>query len=142
MAGARKTDGLNRRESMTYQEWCKHSSAVIAEAEEHNKWADKAKHHLLTNVGPRLAKLEESGYVGVGFHYSMEQTFGNLINKLAISWQPCANWCKNVEDDRDKALTNRVVYECLLKSVRKAERSVPSFKRTIQKCNERLTKAK
>jgi hypothetical protein len=113
---------------MTYENWCLHSTAILAEAEAHNNWAEEAKEKLLTDIGPRLAKLNKSGYMGCGFHYSLEQDFGKLFGLLAICWQPSANWCKNVEDDRDKAMIARVIYKCLLDSVKKAEKSVPKFR--------------
>ena len=127
---------------MTYEDWCKNSSAIIAEADKHNAWADKAKHHLLTNIGPRIAKLDKSGYMGCGFHYSMEQSFGRLIDGLAISWQPCANWCQNIEDDRMKAIGREACYQVLMNSVRKAERSrVAASFRSLKKFKKALTKA-
>lgn len=118
---------------MTYKNWCKHSTEIIAEADKHNKWADKAKANLLTKVGPRIAQLGRTGYMGCGFHYSLEQTFGRLIDTMTISWQPCANWCKNVERDRDNAMISEVIYESLLEQVRKAEKSVSPLKCKICK---------
>lgn len=113
---------------MTYDDWCKNSHIILAEAEKHNKWADKAKSFLLTNIGPRLDRLDKSGYMGCGFHYSLEQTFGRLIDGLSISWQPCSNWCNKIEDDRMKFMILKVSYESLLDSVKKAEKSVKKFK--------------
>lgn len=94
--------------------------------------ADKTKYFLLTNIGPRLAKLGKTGYMGCGFHYSLEQTFGRLIDRLSISWQPCANWCNKIEDDRIKFIFLEASYESLLDSVKKAEKSVTKFKRICQ----------
>lgn len=114
---------------MTYKNWCKHSSAILDESEEHNEWADEAKRNLLTNIGPRLAKLDKTGYMGCGFHYGLEQDFGKLFGLLAVSWQPCANWCKHVERDRENAMIARVIYRSLLSHVEEAEKSVSEFKK-------------
>lgn len=114
---------------MTYDDWCKYSKEIIAEAEEHNKWAEKAKNNLLRKIGPRIARLGKTGYMGCGFHYSMEQTFGKLINSLAISWQPCANWCQNVEKDRTNAITSQVIYDGLIEQIERSEKSVTYFKK-------------
>jgi hypothetical protein len=120
---------------MTYEDWCKSSSAIIAEADKHNAWANKATHHLLTNIGPRIAKLGKSGYMGCGFHYSMEQSFGRLVDGLAIPWKPSANWCKKIEDDSTNAICKEACYRVLLDSVRKAERSVKKFKKMLTKAS-------
>lgn len=114
---------------MTYDNWCKYSTQILKEADEVNNWADKAKSFLLINIGPRLEKLHKSGYMGCGFHYSLEQTFGRLIDGLAISWQPCANWCNKIEDDRMKYIGLKVSYRSLLNSIQRAERSVKKFKK-------------
>ena len=118
---------------MTYDDWCKNSTRILKEAESVNKWADKAKEDLLINIGPRLANLDESGYMGMGFHYSLEQTFGRLIDGLSLPWQPCANWCNKIEDDRLKFMGLRVSYRCLLDSIKKAEKSIPKFKKIMKK---------
>jgi hypothetical protein len=114
---------------MTYENWCKRSTEILDEAEKYNKWADRAKDFLLSNIGPRLAKLGRTGYSGCGFHYGLEQTFGRLIDGLSLNWDPCANWCENIERDRMKGMGLQVSYRLLLKSVRKAERSVKQFKK-------------
>jgi hypothetical protein len=114
---------------MTYENWCKRSTEILAEAEKYNKWADRAKDFLLIKVGPRIAKLGKEGYMGCGFHYSLEQTFGRLIDGLALNWDPCANWCKNVEEDSERGMIRRVIYRSLLNQIRKAERSVKQFKK-------------
>lgn len=115
---------------MTYKNWCKHSKKILEEANKHNDWADRAKADLLTNIGPRLEKLHQTGYMGCGFHYSLEQTFGKLINSLAVSWQPSANWCKNVEGDRMSAMCSRVIYKNLIEQIEQAEKSVADFKKS------------
>lgn len=109
---------------MTYENWCKNSTKILAEAEKYNKWANKAKSFLLSNIGPRLDKLSKIGYIGCGFHYSLEQTFGKLIEKLALDWQPCANWCRDIESDRMKVIGVEIGYKMLLESIQKAEKSV------------------
>lgn len=114
---------------MTYKNWCLHSTVILAEADVHNKWAAEAKRNLLTNIGPRIAKLNETGYIGCGYHYSLEQDFGKLFGLLAIRWQPCANWCKHVERDRDKAMLAEVIYSSLIEQLTEAEESVPKFKK-------------
>ena len=112
---------------MTYKNWCKHSTFILAEADAHNKWADEAKRNLLINIGPKLAELNITGYMGCGFHYSMEQDFGKLFGLLAIGWRPSANWCRHVERDRENAMIAQVIYSSLLNQVKKAKKSVPDF---------------
>ena len=67
---------------MTYQEWCKDAKIILEQADAHNEFVKKAKQQLLTDIGPRIAKLGQSGYTGCGFHYHMEQTFGDLVNAI------------------------------------------------------------
>jgi len=108
---------------MTYENWCKYSKKIIEESDKYNEWADKAKGNLLTNIGPRIEKLHKIGYYGCGFHYGLEQTFGRLIDTLALPWQPCANHCKNVENDRMKAIASKVIYKSLISQIEEAEKS-------------------
>lgn len=108
---------------MTYKDWCIHCKEVLAEAAAYNEWRLKAKHNLLMKVGPRIAKIDETGYSGCGFHYAKEQTFGKLVAELSMPWQPTANRCKNVEDDRAKAIVNQVLYSSLLEEIAEAEKT-------------------
>jgi hypothetical protein len=108
---------------MTYENWCKHSKEITTEAEKHNRWMDRAKKHLLVNIGPLLADLNRTGYCGCGFHYSLEQTFGRLIDTMSRPWQPTANDCDNVEKDRMKTMATRVSYRSLIYSVKRAKKS-------------------
>ena len=108
---------------MTYENWCKYSAKILAEAEKYNKWADESKGFLLTKIGPKLEKLRKSGYMGCGFHYGLEQTFGRLFDKLALPWQPSANWCQNVENDRTSAIISKVIFKSLVDQVKDAEKS-------------------
>lgn len=109
---------------MTYQEWCNNSKRIIEEADAFNQWRIAAKHNLLTNIGPELVKLEQSGYNGHGFHYGLEHTFGNLIVSLSLPWQPSANYCDRVEDQMHTNLITKVLYEDLLESVKNAHASI------------------
>lgn len=109
---------------MTYQDWCKCSKDILAQAKEYNTWAKEAKKNLLTNIGPRISKLGETGYCGCGFHYGMEIEFGNLIQRLAISWQPCANHCSKIEDRIDDNMLSQIMYESLIERVENAEKSI------------------
>ena len=95
----------------------------LIEAKKHNAWVEKAKHNLLTNIGPKLAKLEKSGYYGCGFHYALEQDFAKLIGWMSMHWDPCMNWIDKCSDDDTKAMIARVVYDSLIESVKKAEKS-------------------
>lgn len=109
---------------MTYQQWCEQSKDILAQAEKFNKWREKAKDILLTDIGPRIANLGHSGYMGCGFHYDMEIRFGKLIAKLAFPWQPCANHCDKISDDIAGNILSQVIYEGILEDVKKAEKSV------------------
>jgi hypothetical protein len=96
----------------------------LKEAEKHNAWVDKAKHHLLTKLGPKVAKLGKTGYMGCGFHYDMEQRFGRILINMAIPLQPCMNWIDNCQGESLKAMLTRVMYEGLVRDIAKAEKSV------------------
>jgi hypothetical protein len=109
---------------MTYEDWCKNSKEILAQAENFNKWRIEAQNNLLENIGPRIAKLGKTGYIGCGFHYSMEQRFGKLINSLALPWQPSANHCDKITDEIASNIISKVCYEGLIKDVEEAEKTV------------------
>jgi hypothetical protein len=106
---------------VTYQEWCENAKTILAEADAYNAWAAEAKHYLLTDIGPRIAKLGQSGYVGCGFHYHLEQQFARLVDSLALPWQPCANHLDKIKDDSVETILTKVLYESLLESIVRAE---------------------
>lgn len=108
---------------MTYEEWCKCSKDILKQAEEFNSWRTNATKNLLTNIGPRIASLGETGYMGCGFHYDMEIRFGKLIASLAYPWQPSANHCEKITDEIASNIITEVLYEGLLEDVDKAEKS-------------------
>jgi len=108
---------------MTYEDWCKHHKAILADADKWNRFRESAKDVLLTNIGPRIAKLGHQMYMGAGFHYSMEQQFGKLVAALALPWQPCANHAGKIEDEVASNIVTKVVYKGLLKQVKAAEKS-------------------
>lgn len=118
---------------MNYETWCLQSKEIIAEADKYNAWRKRAKRHLFLNIAPRLAHLNYSGYRGCGFHYSLEQTFAGLIKAMALPWQPSANHCNKVEDDRNANMTTEIIYELLLEDVRKAGRGVKSYQKVFGK---------
>ncbi len=127
---------------MTYENWYKCSTEIIAAADKYNEWADKAKASLLTNIGPRLEKLRQTGYMGCGFHYSLEQTFGKLIVSLSIPWQPSENWCQNIEKDQMDSMIHQAIYKSLVKQVKEAEKSVGPLKQMKKKAEKVLRAAK
>jgi hypothetical protein len=108
---------------MTYEEWCKCSKDILKQADEFNNWRTNATKNLLTNIGPRIASLGETGYMGCGFHYDMEIRFGKLIAALAYPWQPCANHCEKITNEIANNIISEVIYEALLEDVDKAEKS-------------------
>jgi hypothetical protein len=109
---------------MTYEIWCQRSKALLAEADEYNKWRDRARMRLLTDIAPRIGKLSTRMYMGCGFHYGMEQTLGRLINDLALPTQWCANWCAKIPEQQIKMIITQVSVGMLIEQVRKAEQSV------------------
>lgn len=115
---------------MTYEDWCKNSSKILKQAEEWNAWRKEAQHKLLTEIGPRIAKLGKRAYMGYGFHYSKEQTFGELVKSLALPWQPSANHCDKVKDQMCSNMTTRVIYEVLIEEIEEAEESLKKKKKT------------
>lgn len=108
---------------MTLEDWNKYGETILAEADKWNKFRESAQWVLLTNIGPRIAKLGRRMYMGCGFHYGMEQTFGKLVNVLALPWQPCGNHCAKIENDQIGTMITKILYCDLLKQVNKAERS-------------------
>lgn len=109
---------------MTYKDWCKNSKSILAEAKTWNEWRKEANYNLLTNIGPRIAILGKRFYSGCGFHYGKEQTLGKLIVDLALPWNPCANWCGNIEIDMEKNIITKVLYEGLIENVKRDELTV------------------
>ena len=109
---------------MTYVEWGRDAKIILEQADAHNEFVKKAKQQLLTDIGPRIAKLGQSGYTGCGFHYHMEQTFGDLVKAMALPWQPCASHLDKVEDDSVNAILTEVLFEGLVADVVKAEATV------------------
>lgn len=109
--------------NMTYEQWCKDSKGILQEAEEYNKWRIEAKGKLLTDIGPRIEAIRKKGYPGCGFHYDKERQFGQLIRSLAFPWQPSANHCKKVEDDKTNCMVYKVLFDALVREVEEAERS-------------------
>lgn len=108
---------------MKYEDWCKHSKAILAEAEKVNEWRRRSLEDLLTIHAPRVAALGASGYLGCGYHYEKVRTLGHLIRELALGWEPCANWCENVEKDRIKWIGLEVAYNVFTESLDDAEQS-------------------
>jgi hypothetical protein len=117
---------------MTYEDWCNHSKQILEEADTWNKWRRKAQHKLLTEIGPRIAKLDKSGYMGCGFHYGKEQTFSKLVGWLALPWQPCANHCGKIEDDISSNMITEVVYDGLIEDIEAAEKTVKKYKKILK----------
>jgi hypothetical protein len=109
---------------MNYETWCERSKEILADAERYNAWRDKATDRLLTDYGPRIAALNKVFYMGCGFHYGLEQEFGRLIAALALPWQPCANHCKQIEDDWTNSIINKVLYRGVVRSIVRAEHSI------------------
>jgi len=112
---------------MTYEEYCKNNSEQIhQEADEFNRWRRKSTHQLLTDIGPRIAKLCQTGYQGCGFHYGMEQQFGKLIVSLSLPWQPGGNRVGDYHDIKEKMVDNiltKVLFEGLITNVEEAEKN-------------------
>ena len=109
---------------MTYQDWCKHSKTILAQADEYNKWRKETQYNLLTVVGPKIAKLGNTFYSGCGFHCGLEQDFGKLVSYLTIAWQPCANWCAKIEDDMANNMVNEIIYSSIVKKIDEIEKSL------------------
>lgn len=106
---------------MTYENWCANSDKILKQAKRYNKWRNNAKRLLLTNLGPRIAKLGDTFYIGCGFHYSMELSFANLVKGMAYPWQPCANHLDKIQDQIASNQMNVVLFSSLKEQVREAE---------------------
>lgn len=109
---------------MTHEEWRENYKVILAEADKYNIWRRKAQIRLLRDIGPRIAALSTKFYMGCGFHYSMEQKFGRLIDYLALPWQPSGNHCNKIDKDMSYSIVNQIIFKELLRQVRKAEKSV------------------
>ena len=79
---------------------------------------------LMTDVSPRIAKLDGTGYTGSGFHYGMVQEVGGLIRDMAIRFQPTMNHLDKSWEERFTWMILQVKAEGLIKDVKKAERSL------------------
>jgi len=108
---------------MSYETWCENSKELLAEAEKYNVWRKATKTHLLTNIGPRIAKLGTQMYMGCGFHYDMEQRFGRLVVALSLPAEYCANHCAKIPEYRFGMINNEVDAKMLIESVVVAELS-------------------
>lgn len=108
---------------MTYEKWCKNSKAILQEAEEYNNWRRETQEKLLTDIGPRIAAVGKTGYLGCGFHYDTEIRFGKLVASLAYPWQPSANHCEEVESDRTTCMLYKVLFKALVRELEEAESS-------------------
>lgn len=109
---------------MTPEEKSTELKHYIAHAKEFNEWQDKAKDRLLTEIGPRIAKLGQTGYHGCGFHYGMEQSFGRLIVDMAFPLQPTMNDFDKCKDNMCSAIVRKVLYNALVKQVEESEKTV------------------
>lgn len=109
---------------LTYEQWCKHSAYYLAEAYKYNQWRVRAKARLLSDIAPRVDRLDRQFYVGCGFHYSLEQELGQLIHKLALPVQWSANHCAKIPVQETAMIWNEVSVQSLIRNVVKAERSV------------------
>jgi hypothetical protein len=109
---------------MTPEEKSAELKHYIAHAKEFNEWQDKAKDRLLTEIGPRIAKLNKTGYLGCGFHYGMEQSFGRLIVDMAIPLRPTMNDFDVCNVNMCSAILREVLYDDLVKRVEESEKTV------------------
>jgi hypothetical protein len=113
---------MNRPE-MTYERWCANSERLLKEAEAFNKWRERAKFRLLTDIAPRIGKLSQQFYTGCGFHYSLEQQLSKLLSDLSLPIQWCANHCGKIPEQQIRMMINEVCMPMLVNSVVKAEKS-------------------
>lgn len=109
---------------MTYEYWCQHSKALVAESEKYDGWRQRAKLRLLTDIAPRIGKLSEAFYMGCGFHYALEQQLGKVIAELAMPVKWSANWCGKIPEDRLRLITLQVSVAFLISKVVEAEQSM------------------
>ena len=86
---------------------------------ESDNWRKRTQEFLLIKIGPRIAKLGQTG-VDCGLRSSIEQSFGKLVAELALPCQPSANRCNTVESDR---AGGSIQLFGLLESVGRAEKS-------------------
>lgn len=112
---------------MTYEQWCQNSKALLAECAKYDQWRKRTKLAILTDLAPRIAKLSQQMYNGRGFHYSKEQSLGNLIVALAIPYQWCANHCAKIPEQRIDMITNQVIASSLFQEVVEAEKSAAEW---------------
>lgn len=108
----------------TQEEKVKALHFYLKEAEKYNEWANKATEQLLTDIGPRIAALGKVLYMGCGFHYSKEQSIGKMLISLSIPWQPSMNHYEKCKDEFFSTMARKTIYECLVKDIIEAEKSV------------------
>ena len=87
---------------MTFAEYQIHSENINSQVNEHNKWVEKSRNHLLCVVGPAISKYN--------LNY-LQLRFGNLILAL-VPWQ-----ITNPEKIESQIIDNiitKVLYESLI----------------------------
>ena len=94
---------------------------LLGRKEEINSWRKNALENLLLNIGPRICKLNGKNYKGCGFHYGKVQSFGKLVNDLAIGFDPCMNWLEKNEEDEIIWEVRMILYEGLIEDIEAAE---------------------
>ena len=100
---------------------------LLREAPAINAWRERALHRLLSDIGPRIDRLSRRFYCGCGFHYSKLQDFGKLVAALAIHFDPSMNWLEKNEEENLLWVSRQVFVECLIRSVKEAERSADEW---------------
>jgi len=110
----------------TFEEKCKQLHWYIERCREFCLFRDMAQEVLMNNLAPRIYALSQKFYMGCGFHYTLEQTLGNLIKSLAICDSPSTinmNDYDHLIDKYSMWVVYEVLFEGLCEDVIEAEES-------------------
>ena len=124
---------------MTYEAFCADIKSVRANVEHYNEWRETTLNALLTDIGPRIAKVNSQFHCGCGFGYQRLLDFGTLVHHLAFPWQVSANHCDKYEDDVCAHIAQEVSFELMMESLAMAERCIAARAAGQQcKCQEEI----
>lgn len=91
-------------------------------------WREMAREVVMLNLAPRIYKLGQQFYAGCGFHYSLEQKLGHLINSLAIvRGTITGNDYERIGDIIGDMMNQEVTFDMLCEDVIEAEENIQIF---------------
>jgi len=111
-------------DDLTFDDKCIRLKVFNQRVEAYLLWREMARETLMTNLAPRIYALSNHGYTGSGFHYSLEEKLGRLIDSLAIG--VCSinmNEYESIDEDYMTISIDRALFNSICDQVIKAEKS-------------------